>query len=106
MDNKQEFHLQLTHSINELVVKVRWAAKRALEKWTDNSKETFGFRSTNPAPHVPELANFESKLYDLAKEVKFRNQPKSNFQRRLAANVVKVRRDTKVIVGADKSSNF
>ena len=32
VENKQEFHLQLTHSINELEVKVRLAAKRALEK--------------------------------------------------------------------------
>ena len=55
---------------------------------------------------MPELEEFESKLYDLAKEVKFRDQPKSNFQRKLAANVAKVRKDTKVIVGADKSSNF
>ena len=58
------------------------------------------------APPVPELEEFESKLFDLAKEVKFRDQPKSNFQRKLAANVAKVRKDTKVIVGADKSSNF
>ena len=29
-----------------------------------------------------------------------------NFQRKLAANVAKVKKDTKVIVGADKSSNF
>ena len=38
--------------------------------------------------------------------MKFRDQPKSNFQRKLAANVAKVKKDTKVIVGADKSSNF
>ena len=106
VDNKQEFHLRFTHSINELVTNVRWKAKKALEKWKDSDKETFGFRSTKLAPQVPELEEFESKLYDLAKEVKFRDQPKSNFQRKLAAKVMQVRKDPKVIVGADKSSNF
>ena len=40
------------------------------------------------APPVPELEEFESKLFDLAKEVKFRDQPKSNFQRKLAVNAL------------------
>ena len=50
VDNKQEFHLQLTHSINELVTNVRWKVKKFLEKWKDSDKETFGFKSTKVAP--------------------------------------------------------
>ena len=106
VDNRQEYHLQFTHSVNELACNVRWKTKKFLGRWKNSEKETFGFKSTKMAPPVPELEEFESKLFDLAKEVKFRDQPKSNFQRKLAANVAKVRKDTKVIVGADKSSNF
>ena len=108
-DNKQEHRMQFIRSVNELATTCRWVAKVALnrrKKGQQAEKEKFGFRSTKLAPQVPELVEFESKLYDLAKDLEYRDTAKSSFQRELAADIVKVKRDTKMIVGADKSSNY
>ena len=107
-DNKQEYNFQFIKSINETATQCRWAALKALKrmKAAKDKVEKWGFKSTKMAPKVPELAEFESKLYDLAKDLKFREVPKTSFQRELAADIAKVKKDTKVIVGADKSNNF
>ena len=107
-DNKQQYHMQFIGAVNDLATKCRWKAKSYLKRWKkgEEQKEKFGFKSTKLAPRVDELAEFESKLYDLAKDLKFRDTVKTSFQRELAADIAKVKRDPKVIVGADKSSNF
>ena len=100
--------MQFIRSVNELVTECRWKAKSFLKKWKkgEEVKEKFGFKSTKLAPRVDELAEFESKLYDLAKDLEFRDISKTSFQRELAADIAKVKRDTKVIVGAVKSNNY
>ena len=107
-DNKQEYRMQFIRSVNELATACRWKAKSVLKKWKkgQEEKEKFGFKSTKLASRVEELAEFESKLYDLAKDLEFRDTSKSNFLRELAADIAKVKRDPKVIVSADKSSNY
>ena len=107
-DNIQQYHMQFIRSVNDLATKCRWKAKSYLKRWKKGQEETekFGFKSTKLASRVDELEEFESKLYDLAKDLKFRDATKTSFQRELAADISKVRRDPKMIVGADKSSNF
>ena len=38
----------------------------------NNNKETFGFKTSKPAPSVAELKDFENDMYEIVKNVKFR----------------------------------
>ena len=45
-------------------------------------KNNYNFKSTEPAPHVPELKHFEAKFADLIKNIKFGRRP-NHFQQQL-----------------------
>ena len=49
------------------------------------SKQTFGFKSTAPAPGVPELKQFENELADLIENIQFGRKP-NPFQQKLKAD--------------------
>ena len=108
--SKKEYRMQFIRSVNEFATQCRWKAMFALKRFKKgkegDAKEKFGFKSTKMAPQVAELMEFESKLYDLAKDLKFREAAKSTFQRELTADVMRIKRDTKVIVASDKSANY
>ena len=81
--SKQEFMTQMIHSVEYFVKNIRWRAFFFLNPPQSNhTKETFSFRLTSPAPFVPELRDFELKLYDLTKNIRFRNYSNS-FQTKL-----------------------
>ena len=69
------------------------------------TKETFGFKSTAPAPQVPELKNFENGLIDMVKNITFEHRP-NTFQQKLNKDVKEIRKEPRVFVPGDKSTNF
>ena len=72
----------------------------------NDSKETFGIKTTNPAPSVAELKGFENDMYDLVKNVKFKQQVNSTFQNTLKQNIRELNQENKIYVAADKTSNY
>ena len=69
-------------------------------------KETFGFKSTRPAPSVPELREFKEGLFDLISNIKFRNCKVDNdLQAQLKRDVSLIKAETDMIIAADKTSN-
>ena len=82
--------IQMIQSVEKFVKNIRWRAFHFLNPTqTNNKKETFGFPSTKPAPYVPELTDFESKMYDLTKNIKFKNYSNS-FQTKLKDDIRKI----------------
>ena len=76
--NKKEYQMQLTHSVGTFVNNLRWRAEIYLRpKPFTTSKENYGFKSLKNAAPVPELKEFEGKLYDLVKNVQFKEVPNS-----------------------------
>ena len=109
LDNKQEHRIQTISSTHILVNKCRWAASIALApKVNGHKKETYGFRSTKASPKVPELVPFEKKLFEMVKNIKYKDpkRPKSELQRKLGKDVASIKSETRVIVASDKTSNF
>ena len=100
-------YLQMMISKMEKVVhNMRWKAFFYLKpEEKPNSKENFGFKSTNPAPSVPELRNFEMELINLSKNLKFGKRT-SHFQQNLKKEVSSIKASTKPLIKADKSTNF
>ena len=104
--NKKEYLMQLTHSLGTFVNNLRWRAEIYLRpKPYHNSKENYGFKSLKNAGPVPELKEFEDKLYDLTKNIKFKEVPNS-FQKKLKSDVNKIENDPRVYLAADKTTNL
>ena len=69
------------------------------------AKETFGFNTTNYPPPIKELEKFERKLLSIIENVHFKNH-NSEFQNDLSQDLRKITRDEKLLVTADKTTNF
>ena len=68
-------------------------------------KESFGFRSGNAAPIIPELLDFEKKLWNIVKNIKYFNRT-NEFQKMLKKDLEEMEKLDKIIVFADKSNNL
>ena len=103
---------KLIEKTENLIKRMRWKAfffERNKEKDKDNKDDNetnnYGFRSRKCPPHNDELDNFESDLYDMIKNIEFRNQH-DEFQDKLRQDIKKINSSTKAFIPADKSTNF
>ena len=69
---KTEYLSELISSVGIFVANLRWRSFHFLNPSNSDRKETFGFKTTEPAPGVAELKDFENDMYDLVKNVKFK----------------------------------
>ena len=89
---------------------MRWKAFFFLQHHdsTSNDKETYGFKSKHPPPHVSALDEFENNmLYNMIQRVEFEtNSTTTNsLQAKLDKDVQEIRQDTKIYIKADKTTN-
>ena len=109
LDSK-EYNIQLIRSVNRFVNRVRWKIFFLFDpKAKGTRKESYGLKSQKSAPKMPQyLKEFEKELHRLVKEVKHRDRKniKSDFLKQLDQKVKVIKRSDKVLVGADKSSNY
>jgi len=103
---------KLIEKTENLIKRMRWKAfffERNKEKDEDNNDDSetnnYGFRSRKCPPHNDELDNFESDLYDMIKNIEFRNQH-DEFQDQLRQDIKKINSSTKAFIPADKTTNF
>ncbi len=68
-------------------------------------KETFGFNSTKSPPQILELKEFEDGMLDLVQNIEFKNINKQ-FQKQLSKDTQDIKKDDKLFVKADKTTNF
>ena len=84
----------MVNSVEKLIHNLRWKSIFYLKPQSkSNSKETFGFKSTAPAPQVIELKNFENALVDMVKNIKFQYRP-NTFQQKVNKDVKEIHRNT------------
>ena len=70
-----------------------------------DKKETFGFTSTKPTPSHPDLKEFENRMADLIKNVKFKKDT-NEFQDKLKNGVLDIKAEPKVFIAAEKTNNY
>ena len=108
--DKKEYNMQLIRSVNRFINRVRWKIFFLFDpKAKGLKKETFGLKSQKAAPRSDKyLKDFEKELHRLVKEVKHldRKNIQSDFLKELDKKVKVVKSSDKVLVGADKSSNY
>ena len=106
--SKREYMTKLLGEIERLVRSIRWKVFWSKSEMKPKQEEKYGLKSlNNPSPEA-ELKEFEEKLLNLAKSVKFRpmRDVNSGFQTELARIVKEIKADNNLHVPADKSSNY
>ena len=93
-------------SLNNTIKNMRNKAEFFLRpKSNSNRKETFGINSIKNPAAVPELKYFESELIELAQNVEFKHF-NNDLQRNLKRICNEIKEEPKLIIPADKTSNF
>ena len=84
---------------------MRWKVFHFMNPTEPTTKETFGFKTTKSPPMVKDLDAFEDKMLALIQNVQFK-KVNSDFQQVLLQDAKKIRNDTKLLIPADKTTNF
>ena len=104
--SEKEFIIELIKSVEKFARNIKWRAHHYLNPThTRQSKETFGFNSTNPPPKVAELDELQDMLFDLVVSIKFKNYSNA-FQAKLKKDIKDIAMENKMFIPADKTTNF
>ena len=101
----KEYLKCLVDKTESFLRRVRWKAYHYLKPSQSPVYETFGFRTTKSPPPIKELDEFEGKIFNLIQNVKFRKYH-NEFQNNLERDLTNLRTDDKLMVAADKTTNF
>ena len=71
-----------------------------------SKKETFGFNTTKTPPVIEEMRVFENRMTDLIQNIEFDNHCNNDFQRQLNDDIKQINDEPKLIIKADKTTNF
>ena len=103
---KQEYLLELIHSVREFEKRMKWRSHFFLNPQpTGIKKETFGFNTSKAAPIIPKLKTLEDNLLKLVKDIEFREHNNS-FQNKLKHDARNIKNEEKVLIKADKTTNY
>jgi hypothetical protein len=103
--SKKEYRIQLIHSTKKFYDNICWRVWHYKNPSNREKPETFGFTSTKKVPRDDDLKALESDLYDLVEKIEFRDA-KNDYQKDLTMKIENIKSEKKVIVPADKTSNF
>ena len=105
LPSQNEYIFELIFSVETFVKNIRWRAHFFSNPDDKTQKENFGFKTLKSAPKVKELQKLEDRLYDIVRNVKFKKYSNA-FLRRLKDDRERIRSEDKLIIPADKSSNY
>ena len=105
---KKDYKLQLIDSVEKFMKNLRWKVFFFLNpSEKPANKQTFGFPTTKPAPSSAELKDLENQMYELIKNIKFRDNHNNNhFQKELKNDMKKIETEPKLLIPADKTRNY
>lgn len=110
---------KLIEKTESVIKRIRWKAfffeqnkvKNKTSRDIDNddsnsaADNNFGFKSRKCPPQNEELNNFEADVYDMIKNIEFR-QVRDDFQDQLQHDIRKINNSTKAFIPADKTTNY
>ena len=103
--DRKTYRESLIVSLDKAIKSFRWKAKFFLKPAAKQSKENFGLKTAKSPESIPELKNFENDLINMAQNIEFK-QFENNLQRNLKNVCKSMDKETKLIIPADKTSNF
>ena len=107
LPSRSEYMKRFIEKTEHFVRRLRWKAYHFLNQQETSTKETYGFKSKNSPPKINELVPFEEDMTNLIRNIKFKDNAKSNFQRKLDADIKnKVKKPNSLLIPADKTTNY
>ena len=105
--SKYNYLKLLTEKVENFVKRIRWKAYFFEKPATENnvSSSTFGFKSTATPPQHESLTNFENDLYEMIRNVTFKNYT-NEFLKKLENDVKKINASKNMLISADKTTNI
>ncbi|XP_067940660.1 uncharacterized protein [Watersipora subatra] len=105
--SQKDYMRSLIAATESLCRRIRWQAFFFLHpEITTANKETYGFNSKKSPPSILELQSFETQLFNLIRNVKFRHKH-CEFQNTLRKDIQqKIQSTNKLIISADKTSHY
>ena len=96
----------MINSTERFIQNLRWMVIFFLNPNDKPKKETYWFKSTKTPPPVPDLKPFEDEVIDMIKNIEFDEKKTNPFQEKVKAEMKEIRNEPKLIIAADKTSNF
>ena len=106
LPSHNDYLQRLIEKTEQFLRRMRWKTHFFLNPDTTSStKETYGFKSTkNPSP-IEELKDFEDDMLKMIQSVKFK-QVNNPFLNRLKKDTDHIKNEPKLLIAADKTTNF
>ena len=104
----REYSKRLLEKTESFLRRVIWKAYHFLKPATKNhpaNRDTFGFHTTTSPPPIKELDQFENKMLTIIQNIEFKKVDNA-FQKDLAQDLTKIKNDDKLLIAADKTTNF
>lgn len=113
ISNERAYKIKLLDMTNKFINRIRWKAfwyEKSLDDEEDQNdphtkSEYHKFPARNYAPSNDLLTEFESDMFDLIRNVKFRRWS-NDFQRCIKKDIGKIIKSDKIIVFSDKTNNL
>ena len=99
----KQYQVRLTEKIESFIIRIRW--KACFFERDRHEKENFGFKSGATPPPNEFLQPFEDELYAMISNLEFKGI-KCSFQDKLKRDIREIRASDRVLVSADKTTNF
>jgi len=104
--SKSKYLQTLIEKTESLIHRMRWKAFFFLRNQdiATTDKETYGFKSKRPPPHISALDEFEINMLNMIQNAS-NCIATNNLQAKLAKDVQEIRQDKNIYVKADKTTN-
>ena len=104
LPSQMQYQEMLVSKVESFIGRLRWKLFNINNRGT-TSKQTYGFKTTNPPPQQDELKSFEEDMFALAKNIQFR-QVNNSFSSSINEKLKTIHDSKDVLVKADKSKNI
>ena len=107
LSNKTAYQKVLIGQTENFLRRVRWKVYHYLSNSEENGENgtNFGFPSPLTPPKNQILYNFENEMYEMIRSIEF-EPVRTDFQRKLSADLRSMKNSEKVYVSADKTRNL
>ena len=105
MPNRKLYSTMMINSLEKFTQNLRWKVLFFLKPSNKSSKNNYGFKSTKIPPPIPQLEAFEDDLINMVENIEFKNIS-NKFQEQLKTEQEAIKNEPKLLVAADKTSNF